>query len=106
MFQAQVAPPKPVCAVHEPPGGWRKNLNSGVEHLLAPAVKVTVAPGACGEATLGLIEAAVQPPIENASSSPRAGTKTIPSPVAGEAKCVSPPVETLVITAPVVAFNA
>src|SRR2546423_14343211 len=49
-----------VRAVQEPPGGCTKNSNSGLEQPVAEALKVTVAPGACGEATEGEREADAQ----------------------------------------------
>src|SRR5216683_374485 len=106
VVHAQVFAPNAVCAVHEPPGGCRKNLNSGVVQPVAVAVNVTPVPAGCGEATLPLMLAEVQPPMLNASISFRPGTNTIPSPVAGDAKRVSEPVLTLVISAPVVGLSA
>jgi hypothetical protein len=62
VFQAQVLAPNAVFAVHEPPGGCTKNSYSEVVHPVAVAVKVTVVPGDCGDATLGLIQADVHSP--------------------------------------------
>src|SRR5207237_5178434 len=90
--QVHVLPPNGVCTIHDPPGGCTKNLNSGPAHVDAVAVKVTLAPGAWGDAMPGVIDAAVQPPIEKASISLIAGTKTLVSPVAGVEECVSAPV--------------
>src|SRR6266852_7646099 len=111
VFQAHVLAPNAVCAVHEPTGCCRKNLNWAAVQVVAVAVNVTVAPGACGEAAPGLIEADVQvtggtPLSENATTWVVAPTKIIPSPAAGVAKCPTTPVLTLVIGAPVAGLSA
>ena len=45
--------PKGCWMAKAPPGGATKNWKSGVPQPAAVAVKVMVAPGACGDGTLG-----------------------------------------------------